>query len=208
VLGEALDGEKSSVGLFDSLFGKTIPLAEAIELTSVDVFASSVAQVQTLIGHQALPEELGTNPDELNETAWSLTFELMVFSLHLADRIAFGVLGAVGRPKFMDALLSSVASKLASSILTDASQDAQSQFHSSFQQLYNDRVTFYAELAFPSGGDAPLRGTLFWEAAKLCAKQVFPQHESKATIMLSIAFGSTVQAVKNLKGRLAHIAEI
>jgi hypothetical protein len=195
------------VGLLKRVFGRRIPLVQAVELTSVEVFGTSMGQVRGLIAAQGLTESLGTNPDELNRTAWDLILELMIFSLHLADRIAFDVLGSDRRAKFMDALVASVASNLASSILADKSEHAQRDFEGHFIQLCNVRTTFYAPLSLHASG-APLKGTLFWEAGKLAAAEHFSGNAPTAALLLPLAFGGCVSALKELRGRLEQLAEV
>lgn len=84
-----------------------------------------------------------------------LTAELIIFGLHLTDRIAFGRLGASDRAKFMDALLPAIQSKLQPSV------------SSRLEDLYNTRNNFYGEFhkLYPSENEN-LKGTLFWEFGK------------------------------------------
>jgi len=102
---------------------KLFLLVEVVELTSIDIFANSVAQVRAIIQQNAI-STLGSSPDKFNKEAGILLLELVILSLHLADRIAFNAVGPEKRSRFMDALESSVSSNLAQSLL---SKDATSE---------------------------------------------------------------------------------
>jgi hypothetical protein len=196
------------VGLLKKrVFGRRIPLVEAVELTSVEIFGTSMGAVQGLIPLRSFSGSLGTNPDELNRTAWDLILELMIFSLHLADRIAFDVLGSDRRAKFMNALVANVTYNLAST-LTDKSEHAQRDFEAYFIQLCNVRTTSYAPLGVHASG-APLKGTLFWEAGKLAAAEHFSEDAPTVALILplTLTFGACVGALKELRGRLEQLAD-
>lgn len=196
------------MGLFDRLFGKKqFDLVEIVELTSMEIFANSIAQVRAIIRQNAIPT-LGSNPDQLNKEAWDIILELVAFSLHLADRIAFGAVGPQKRSRFMDTLLSSVSSNLAESIISDTSCEARQQFQRRFLGLYEERSVFYSPLELPSGGKAPLKGTLFWEAAKGVANACFPADTASATLILSVSFSQCARGVKDLSARLAGVRNL
>lgn len=196
------------MGLFGRLFGKKMPLVEAVELTSVGIFVNAFSQVRALVSsNPGFAQTLGTTPDSLNRAGWDLVFELMAFTLHLADRVAFGALGPERRARFIDALLQSVSTNLANSLLEYPSLETRAQFEQSFLDLYAERTQFYAGLGFPSGKDAPLQGTLFWEAAKLCASRHLPTHGGEATLALVARIGSCIEALGDLRGRLSRLAD-
>lgn len=182
-------------------------LVEVVELTSVEIFANSIAQVRAIVRQNAIPT-LGSNPDELKNEAWDIIIELIAFSLHLADRIAFGAVGAQKRSRFMDALLSSISSNLAQSITSDTSPEARQQFRRRFFGLYDERSFLYSQMQFPSNGKAPLKGTLFWEAAKGAANAYFPDDTASATLFLSVSFGQCVAAVGDLSPRLVGMRDL
>jgi hypothetical protein len=192
------------MGLLDRFFGKKqLQLVEVVELTSVELMAHCVGQVRAIIRENTFPT-LGSNPDEFNTEAWYIVLELMAFSLHLADRIAFNVVGPEKRSRFMDALLISVSFNLAQSIPTDTSSEARQRFQGQFVTLYNDRTGLYAPLRLHDGEGGPLAGTLFWEAAKVVADEHFPNDVS-ARLGLSINFGLCVEGVKDLSARLVAV---
>jgi hypothetical protein len=194
--------------LFDHLFGKKqFDLVEVVELTSVEIFANSAAQVRAIVRENDLPT-LGSNPDELNKEAWDIILELVAFSLHLADRIAFNAVGPQKRSRFMDALIGSVSSNLAQSILTDTSSEARQRFQRGFLALHQERTNFYSPLQVPAGGETPVKGTLFWEAAKGVANAYFPGDTASATLILSISFGQCVEGVGELSARLAGVRDL
>ena len=82
--------------------------------------------------------------------------ELLMFGLHLTDRIAFGKLGASARAYFMDALLPSIQSELRPPLSTQ------------LETVYNARQTFYSGFhkLYPDEKES-LKGTLFWELGKM-----------------------------------------
>jgi hypothetical protein len=98
------------MGLLDRFFGKKQPhlaekqlqLAEVVELTSLAVMANCTTQVRAIIHQNTMLPTLGSNPDEFNKDAWDIVLELIAFSLHLADRIAFNAVGPEKRSLFMD----------------------------------------------------------------------------------------------------------
>lgn len=193
--------------LLDRLVGKKqFQLVEVVELTSVDIFTNSLAQVRALIRQNAIPT-LGANVDKLTAEAWDMILEFMEFSLHLADRIAFNALGPEKRIIFMDKLLLSVAFNLAGSMLQKASDDERYAFVGSFTGHYGKRVAFYGTLQLASGGEASLRGTLFWEAAKVIANACCPNDPSLARLILSVNLGQCIEGVTNLAVRLAEVRD-
>jgi hypothetical protein len=195
-------------GTVDRLSGeKQFLLLELVELTSIDIFTNSVAQVRAIIRQNVMPT-LGSDADDLNKEAWDIILELMAFSLHLADRIAFNAVGPEKRSRFMDALVGSVSSNLVQSLLTDTSSEARQRFERRFLALYEERSVLYAPLQLPSGGEAPLKGTLFWEAAKGVANAHFPSDTASATLILSISFGQCVGGVDDLSARLAGVRDL
>jgi hypothetical protein len=204
------------MGLLDRFFGKKQPhlaekqlqLAEVVELTSLAVMANCTTQVRAIIHQNTMLPTLGSNPDEFNKDAWDIVLELIAFSLHLADRIAFNAVGPEKRSLFMDALLGSTSFHLTQSILTDTSSEARQRFQTGFLTLYGERTGFYAPLQIPSDGEAPVKGTLFWEAAKGVANAYFPNDVAAATLILSIRFGACVDGLKDLSARLAAVHDL
>jgi len=90
------------------------------------------------------------NLDSNKELIAPLTIELLVFGLHLADRITFGRLGARGRSAFMNALLPRVRDEL------------KPPLNSQLQDLYNTRNVFYTDFRRLAPDDRDnLKGTLF-----------------------------------------------
>jgi hypothetical protein len=107
--------------------------------------------------------------------------ELLVFALHLSDRIALTRLGKQERATFMDTFLPAVQRRVRSA-LSPALLD-----------LYNQRTLFYQSCRMPSGErNANLKGTLFWEFGKLMASPchypdpVYPNWNPIAMTRLSL----------------------
>src|SRR6266446_10247166 len=90
--------------------------------------------------------------DENQKLLAPLTCELLIFGLHLTDRIAFGRLGASNRSDFMNALLPAIQ------------QELQPPVSSQLEHLYNTRNTLYGGFRklYPDKKEN-LKGTLFWE---------------------------------------------
>jgi hypothetical protein len=96
-------------------------------------------------------EHIDTN----QELIAPLTLELLIFGLHLTDRIAFQRLGESDRTEFMDVLLPIIRSEL------------EPRVGSQFKDLYNTRNTFYSGFRklWPDKNES-VKGTLFWEFGK------------------------------------------
>jgi hypothetical protein len=201
------------MGPLDRFFGrkKFQPVEEQIssfimvaEFTSIEIFTNSVTQVRDII-RQNVISTLGSKPDEFNKDAWDIVIELIVFSLHLADRIAFNVLGPEKRDQFIDALVDSVSSNLAQSIIKDTtSSETRQRFQRSVLTLYNERTRFYAPLQISSKGEGP-KGDLFWEAAKGVKNAYFPNDVAAFWILYG-SFASSMESVKDLSARLEGLA--
>lgn len=194
------------MGLIKRFFANKMSMIEIVELVSMQSFSHALDRVRGLINNKIFPEAIGTDPDVLNSTAWELVLELMAFTLHLADRIAFNALDPQRRDRFVDALLESVSSNLSTSILKNASLTEMKAFEINFLNLYNDRSLFYAPLPIPADSEAPLRGTLFWEAGKECASRMFPG-DSEAPLLLPLVFGYCIGAVKDLSKTFECLAK-
>jgi hypothetical protein len=108
----------------------------------------------------------------------------------------------------MDTLVDSVSSTLAQSVLPGATSEAKQDFQRYFITLYGERSAFYAPLQIQSGAEAPLQGTLFWEAAKSVANAYFPDNAASATINLSVGFGLCLEGIKGLRVRLAETRDL
>ena len=102
--------------------------------------------------HALVAEENTSNNEAM---AASLAIELLVFALHLTDRITFIRLGSRKRSAFMNVLLPRVRSDLSPPL------------DSQLEQIYNTRNRFYGgfQKLLPEK-DENLKGTLFWEFGK------------------------------------------
>ena len=121
--------------------------------------------------------------DAQSEHLVPLTIELLIFALHLTDRITFGRLGGDSRSSFMDALLPRVQGML------------YPHFHGNFQEQYNLRNSFYGGFRkFYPEKNENLENTLFWEFSK--ATGTIYSKSNPAAIMLmvgdSMNFMSTI----------------
>lgn len=154
------------------------------------VRAQTAAAVLMAATEKAAPHLLrslvGENCIDANkELITPLTSELLIFGLHLTDRIALGRLGANDRAEFMDALLPAIQDEL------------QLPLNSRLEDLYNTRNTFYGEFRklYPAEKES-LKGTLFWEFGK--ALGVVFANSNPARISETSIFGMVfMQTVNN-----------
>ncbi|MCY3024461.1 MAG: hypothetical protein NTW87_36260 [Planctomycetota bacterium] len=104
--------------------------------------------------------------------------ELLIFGLHLTDRIAFARLGAGSTSGFMNALLPLIQQELEPAI------------GAQLEHLYNMRNTFYGGFCklYPDK-EEDLKGTLFWEFGKAMGS-VYADSNPVA-IMQTSMFGMT-----------------
>jgi hypothetical protein len=135
------------------------------------------------VTEEAVPHLLkalvGKKPTDQNQEMLSpLKSELLIFALHLTDRIAFGRLGAPNRSGFMNALLPAIQREL------------QPPVSSQLEQLYNTRNAFYGGFRklYPDKKES-LKGTLFWEFGKALSS-VYANNNPVVTVEVSM-FGMT-----------------
>jgi hypothetical protein len=131
---------KKSGGSFSLQTQKAANVLIAVTVKTVpDLF-------EVLVGEEHVAEK--------QEFIDALTFELLIFGLHLTDRIAFKRLGERKRAEFMSALLTEIDSAL-------------QRMSSQQVSLYNTRNSFYDGFhkLYPDGNEN-LKGTLFWEFGK------------------------------------------
>lgn len=170
------------MGFLDRLFGtKSLTLAALVDETSLRVVANSVAQIRVLVRGKDI-KALGDDVDQLNDQGWRLLLEFVVFSLHLADRIALGAVGPDRRSRFVEALEQAVVGHIAEGGLADPSPKARTQLAGGFRRLFMRRTHAYGALVLPAPKAQALKGTLFWEAAKALAGEHFPHEAAGATL--------------------------
>lgn len=192
----------------DRLLGtKNLTLAAVVEETSLHIFGNSVAQIRALMRSKAI-ETLGDEPDQLNDHGWILFQELIVFSLHLADRIAFGAVGPERRSRFVEALEGAVVGHIAKGALADPSPEATRQFAVKFQSLMMRRTQTYAGFPLAAPGAQSLKGTLLWEAAKAIAGERFPQDVARATLALPGSLSLCLQPLGDLSKTLKRVRDL
>jgi len=128
-----------------------VDFAEQAQTASAMLIGATEEGARHLL--KALVGEERANEDR--ELLAPLTCELLIFALHLTDRIAFARLGTRSRSGFMDALLTAVQRRLRPPIAED------------LEQLYNTRNAFYGGFRnlYPEKNEN-LKGTLFWEFGK------------------------------------------
>lgn len=135
---------------------KPMDLQSAAELASSIVFEASDAFLPQFFRHLISSDT--KEPDSAVKERGSI--EVLVFALHLTDRIALSRLGNERRTSFMNAFLPAVQRKLVADVARK------------LPSWYNERSLFYQACRLPKPGDDKQKGTLFWEFAKLMASPV------------------------------------
>ncbi len=91
--------------------------------------------------------------------------EVIVFYMHLIDRLAFVHLGVEKREVFGDRFIVAVVKELLRELSREVSAD---EFGRTLRDTYNQRQTQYARYkALIPDKDAPLKDTLYWEFSKI-----------------------------------------
>jgi hypothetical protein len=142
--------------------------------------------VESLLGENApvdkdVPAGNEVSPSSVTR---SLLLEVLAFELHLADRLTFSTLGALGRATFMDALCAALAHRLGPPRAAE------------LQDLYNNRQHFYGQFPklFAEDGESP-KGTLLWEFGKLMA--AVHAHGNPAAVMATAISGASLLETVN-----------
>ena len=115
-----------------------------------------------------LTEEFGKLHNiAFRESSKALDFliELLVFYMHLIDRLAFANLGPAKREVFGDRFVAAVVKELQRGLSKELSAD---DFCNALRDTYNRRQTDYERYkVWIPKKDGPLKDTLFWEASKI-----------------------------------------
>lgn len=195
------------MGLIDKFFGKkSMSFVEVVELTSVDMFANALSQVESLIENNVFSSVLGTDPKKFNKAAYDLVVDLMSFSLHLADRCAFNNLSPIRREKFINELMMSVSDNLSQTLLRNFPSEKQLEFRFSFLRFYSSRAEILAKFDIPEKDDPFTLGGVFAEAAELSATDMFTS-DAESIFTLTFVFAGCLNGIKNLHLRLGLIAD-
>ena len=104
----------------------------------------------------------GSFRDENN--AQQFIIEVMVFYMHLVDRLAFAHLGAAKREIFMDRFLDTVLKETLPELSNNVSPE---DFAESLRETYNCRQKQYADHKLVPVDDEPPKETLCWEFSKI-----------------------------------------
>jgi hypothetical protein len=102
---------------------------------------------------------------------WQTVFEFVYLFLHIADRLAFQVIGSENRSSFMDDLASMTFHTTAEVFLRKPDDKLDRELKASLVASLNRRNTEYGsyQKLFPVGDDG-FKGTLFWEFGKRIAE--------------------------------------
>jgi hypothetical protein len=100
------------------------------------------------------------------DAAPQFIIEVIVFFMHLVDRMAFGILGWEKREIFGDRLQVAVTKEILAELSKDISAD---DFGEALRETYNRRQMQYSryKLLVPNEKDDPLKDTLYWEVSKI-----------------------------------------
>lgn len=112
-------------------------------------------------------EELGKRYNIVlcdENTAPLFIIEVMVFYMHLVDRLAFSHLGAAGREAFADRFVETVLKESLKDLATIPDCD----FAKSLRDTYNRRQVQYTKYkSLVAKNDEPPKDTLCWEFSKI-----------------------------------------
>ena len=127
-------------------------------------------------------EELGKRFDVSfrdRNTVPQFIIEVIVFYMHLVDRLAFAHLGAAKRQVFGDRFIVAVVKEMLRELSKEISAD---DFGKALRDTYNRRQMEYARyrVLIPAK-DEPLKDTLYWEFSKILFG--FLDDENPATLM-------------------------
>jgi hypothetical protein len=127
-------------------------------------------------------EELGKRFDvgfRDRNTVPQFIIELIVFYMHLVDRLALAHLGAAKRQVFGDRFIVAVVKEMLRELSKEISAD---DFGKALRDTYNRRQMEYARyrVLIPAK-DEPLKDTLYWEFSKILFG--FLDDENPATLM-------------------------
>ena len=154
------------------------PLGDGTEepLSKAEIVASSLVELckdtSSMFLKGLLGEDVSTASQALIEP---VNLEVLLFALHLTDRLTFVHLRSGERALFMEALLPAVKRLL------------RPPLDANLADLYNVRQQFYGGFAklCPDGDDS-LKGTLFWEFGKALAA-VYADYNPVAATLTSAA---------------------
>jgi hypothetical protein len=98
-------------------------------------------------------------------SAQQFLIEVIVFYMHLVDRLAFAHLGAAKRQVFGDRFIVAVVKEVLRQLSKEISAD---DFGGLLRDTYNRRQVEYAQFRVPiPKKDEPLKDTLYWEFSKI-----------------------------------------
>jgi hypothetical protein len=131
---------------------------------------------------------IGEGWEEQQDDAFMVTaFELLIFQLHLADRLTrVKAVGKNGGAELMDALLPIVRDHAPEFMRAD------------FQEQYNIRQLFYGQCkAFTPAEGQPASGTLFWEFAKIVLTATEQAQEITKMLGITAMCGDMLRGIDN-----------
>lgn len=117
--------------------------------------------------------------------------EVIVFYMHLVDRLAFAHLGAAKQETFGDRFVVAVEKEVLRELCEEVSAD---DFAQALRDTYNHRQMQYAryKVLIPAKGE-PLKDTLYWEFSKILFG--FLDDQNPATLMFLNLFVADITNV-------------
>jgi hypothetical protein len=185
----------------DTSKNNKLSLDDIARITSAKITLNYLDQIKCLISNNDFPEIFGTDPDSFNDSTFDLAFEIIAFSIHLSDRIAFHVIGPDNRSIFLDILIIKVMSSLSSSILEDESSENQIIFEKKFINFVNERSKYYTMLDLNSSDSTISKGSIFKEAGKQFATKILNGNPKAYKIFEGI-FASCMRSLEDLDENL------
>jgi hypothetical protein len=137
---------------------------EAVE--KADLLGEQLVGGATEIATMIVEEVAKVSPVTFRDgSALQFAVEIIVFYMHLVDRMAFAHLLPAERKIFGDRFIVAVVKETLRELSRDVSAD---DFGDVLRDTYNKRQMQYARYGvFISGHDQPLKDTLYWEFSKI-----------------------------------------
>lgn len=130
-----------------------------------------------------ITEQLGDIKFPDPNASRQFVIEVIVFYMHLVDRLAFAHLGAARREIFGDRFVVAVVKEILRELSKDVSAD---DFCQALRNTYNRRQIQYSQYKklIPPQNE-PLKGTLYWEFSKVLF-QYLDDHNPATLVLINL----------------------
>jgi hypothetical protein len=193
------------MGLFDRFrpkqaFDQTSAMAAAAVLSEA-ILRASLRAAREIDQMEEQHSPVGSG----KSGGWGVAFEFMHFFLHIADRLAFGILGPDNRSFFMDTLASMTFDATVEVMLQPGDVTEQGELKQALLSDSTHRNVSYGacKKLFPEEG-ALAKDTVFWEFGKKLAESV-GQPEDIRWIMGAIMVAMAALKVLDINAAIRSI---